>query len=163
VTRYQLRLRYLAGPLARFASTPLSEEALASFVPAGTQYSLTPLVDGYDLALDLEGHDHAQAMADLDSALRQLGFQVGQATIIEFASNWLEGGALGTIGGAAIGAATKSTEGFLLLAIVGLILGAITGGERQFEKSRYLATPTADGWDVILQNPPPSTGSEPAF
>jgi len=163
VTRYQLRLRYTSGPLARFTSTPLTEDALASFLPAGTQYSLTPLVDGYDLAVDLEGRDRAQTMADIGSAFRQLGFQVAQATIIEFASTWLEGGALGILGGAAIGAAAKSAEAFLVLAFVGLILGAIAGGTRQFEKARYLARPTADGWEIVRQESPPATGTEPAF
>lgn len=163
MTRYQLRLRYAPGPLTRFATTPLTEESLASFVAAGTQYSLTPLVDGYELALDLERRDHAQTMTDIASALRQLGFQVAQVTIIEFASTWLEGGALGSLGGAAIGAATKSAEGFLVLAFAGLILGAIAGGARQFEKARYFATPTASGWEIVRQESPPATGIEPAF
>lgn len=163
MTRYQLRLHYASGPLTRFASTPLTEEVLASFLPVGTQYSLNPLVDGYELALDLEGRDHAQTMVDIASALRQLGFRVAQATIIEFASTWLEGGALGSLGGAAIGAATKSAEGFLVLAFAGLILGAIAGGARQFEKTRYFATPTAGGWEIVRQESPPATGTEPAF
>jgi len=163
MTRYQLRLRYASGPLTRFASTPLTEEALASFLPVGTQHSLTPLVDGYELPVELEGRDHAQTMADLASALRQLGFGVAQATIIEFASSWLGGGAFGTLGGAALGAATKSAEGFLVLAFAGLILGAIAGGARQFEKTRYFATPTAGDWEIVRQESPPTTGTEPAF
>jgi hypothetical protein len=164
MTRYQLRLRYASGPLARFNSTPLTEEVLASFLPVGTQYFLTPLVDGYELALDLGGRDHAQTMADLASALTELGFGVAQATIIEFASSWLEGSAIGTLGGAALGAATKSAEGFLLLTFAGLILGAIAGGVRGFENARYFATPTASGWEIVRQDDsPPAAGTEPAF
>jgi hypothetical protein len=163
VTRYQLRLHYASSPRTRFTSTQLTNEVLASLLPVGTQYSLNPLVDGYELALDLEGRDHAQMMADLTSALRQLGFRVAQATIIEFASTWLEGGALGSLGGAAIGAATKSAEGFLVLAFAGLILGAIAGGARQFEKTRYVATPTAGSWEIVRQESPPVSGTQPAF
>ncbi len=163
MTRYQLRLRYAAGHLVRFSSTPLTEEVLASVLPASTQYSLTPLVDGYELAVDVEGRDHAQAIADLTSTFRQLGFGVAQATIVEFASSWLEGGALGTLGGSVLGAAAKSAEGFVVLALAGMILGALAGGTKQIEKARYVATPTATGWQIVRQASPPTVSTEPAF
>lgn len=162
VTRYQLRLRSAFGHRVGLAATPLSEEVLASVLPA-TQYSLTPLVDGYELAVDLEGRDHAQTIADLASAFRQLGFGVAQATIVEFASSWLEGGALGALGGSVLGAATKSAEGFVGLALFGMVVGALAGGTKQIEKARYFAAPTSAGWQIVRQEAPPATRTEPAF
>jgi hypothetical protein len=141
----------------------MSEVVFASVLPPGTQYTITPFGDGYELAVDLEGRDHTQAMADLAEGFRQFGFAVAQATIIEFASSWFEGGALGTLGGSVVGAATKSAEGFLVLALAGMLVGALAGGGKQIEKARYVATPTAAGWQIVLQESPPAASTEPAF
>jgi hypothetical protein len=159
MTRYQLRLRYAPGRNLRFSAPQLTPEVLASALPAGTQYTLTPLADGYELAIDLDRHDHGQAMVDLDSALRQIGFSVLQASITEFATSWIEGSLIGTAGGAVLGAATKSLEGFLALALSGFVLGAL----RQTEKAKYLAMPTAHGWQITKRESPPAASTEPAY
>jgi len=66
-------------------------------VPAVMGYSITPFADGYEAAVNLETQDHGQALDHLASTFHQLGYGAVQATIIEFATSWVEGGALGTI------------------------------------------------------------------
>src|SRR4051794_16559566 len=116
MNRYSLRLRSASGFPRSYSSNPLTEEVLRDAVPAVMGYSITPFADGYEVAVDLDTRDHKQALNDLASTFHQLGYGAAQATIIEFATSWLEGGALGTIGGAALGTATKSIEGFVALA-----------------------------------------------
>jgi len=159
MTRYELRLRSASGLRVSVASTELTQALVASVLPTGTKFSLTPLVDGYGLAVDLDRQDHAQAMTDMESAFRQLGFSVLQSAIIEFASSWLEGGAIGTVGGALLGAATKSAEGFLALVLAGLVIGAL----RQTARAQYIATPTAGGWQITRRDSSPAAGAQPAF
>jgi hypothetical protein len=159
MNRYFIRLRNTFG-FPRYSSTPLTEEVLRTAVPAVMGYSITPFADGYQVAVDLETRDHGQALDDLTSTFHQLGYGAVQATIIEFATSWVEGGALGTIGGAALGTATKSIEGFLALALIGFVTGAIAGGTNRYEKARYMATLGADGWYLTQIEPPSAPGAE---
>lgn len=164
MNRYSLRLRSASG-FPTHNSTPLTERVLRDAVPAVMGCAITPFRDGYQVAIDLETRDHGQALNDLASTFHQLGYGAVQATVVEFATSWLEGGALGTIGGAALGTATKSVDGFLALAALGFLTGAIAGGTKQYEKARYQATPTANGWHVrrMELTGRRATGIEPAF
>lgn len=165
MNRYSLRLRTGSSFPRGYSTTPLTEEVLRAALPRMTGYSVTPFVDGYEVAVDLETRDHGQALNDLASTFHQLGYGAVQATIIEFATSWLEGGALGTLGGAALGTATKSIEGFFALAVAGFLTGAIAGATNQYEKARYAASLTTDRWHIVQVDPPPATasGAEPAF
>jgi len=158
MNRYAIRLCNTFG-FPRYGSTSLTEDLLRAVVPA-MGYSITPFADGYEVALDLETRDHGQALDDLTSTFHQLGYGAVQATVIEFATSWVEGGALGTIGGAALGVATKSIEGFLALALIGFVTGAIAGGTNRYEKARYVATLGADGWHLTEIEPPSAPGTE---
>lgn len=162
MNRYSLHLRSASGFPRSFSSTPLTDEVLRDAVPAVMGYSITPFADGYEVAIDLDTRDHRQALIELASTFHQLGYGAAQATIIEFATSWLEGGAVGTIGGAALGTATKSIEGFLALAVVGFLTGAIAGGTNEYEKARFQATPTANGWHIIRIEPPAALVAQPA-
>jgi hypothetical protein len=162
MTRYSLRLRSVSRFPRSYNSTLLTEEVLREAVPAVTGILITPFADGYDVAVDLERRDHVHALNDLASTFHQLGYSAVQATMIEFATSWLEGGTLGTIGGAALGTATKSVEGFLTLTLIGFLTGMVAGGTNQYEKARYQATPTTNGWHITSIEPPAAPGVQPA-
>jgi hypothetical protein len=162
MTRYSLHLRSVPRFPRSYSSTVLTEEVLREAVPAVTGCSITPFADGYEVAVDLETQDHVQALNDLAWTFQQLGYSAVQATMIEFATSWLEGGTLGTIGGAALSTATKSVEGFLAFTLIGFLTGVIAGETNQYEKARYRATPTTNGWRMTSIEPPTAPGVQPA-
>lgn len=163
MTRYHLRLTKSRALLLNFGEASLTGAALTRLLPTAAVQSITPLADGYEVAVDLERQDHAQAMNDFETAFQQLGLRIVQATITELATSWLEGGAIGAISCAAVGAATKSAEAFVALLLAGSAVGALVGGQRQTAGRRLLARRAIGGWDITSLEPPPAGGADPAY
>jgi hypothetical protein len=156
MTLYEVRVRKGFALPPSYSLPSLTAEAIASALLGATVQSITPTVDGYDVAIQMERGDHGNAMDELSAAFHQLGFAALQAAITEFVASWLEGAAVGAAGGGALGAATKSAEGFLLLFLGGLLVGGLAGSAHKTIKARYSAHPihpAPGGWQITRQDP----------
>ena len=84
-----------------------------------------------------------------------MGLQVAQAAITEFVTSWLEGAAIGAAGGAALGTAANSIDGFLLAFVGGVALGALAGATRDVVKVGFAANRAHPrGWHIAKLEQP---------
>ncbi len=157
---------YPAGPYFRwsYSGVPaLSADSLVTALAGGTVRELVASRHGgYEVDIQLDRPTHTDALADIESALWQMGFETAQALITEWASSLVEGALLGTAGGGAIGSASKDPIGALVGAIIGLAVGAVVGSTLQTAKVRYQADrlhPHGGGWLLTQLQPPQPTSS----
>ena len=112
---------------------------------------------GYDLDIRLDRPSHQDAIADIESALRQFGFDTAQAVITEWVTSVVEGALLGGAGGTAIGSASKDPVAIVVGAVIGLLVGAAVGSAMQTVKATYEANrlhPFGGGWHLTVVPPP---------
>ena len=142
-----------------FHATPIiTAEALAQTLSGVVirQLSASPH-GGYDLDIRLDRPSHQDAIADIESALRQFGFDTAQAVITEWVTSVVEGALLGGAGGTAIGSASKDPVAIVVGAIIGLLVGAAVGSAMQTVKATYEANrlhPFGGGWHLTVVPPP---------
>ncbi len=119
---------------------------------------------GYDVDLQLDRPNHHEAVADIHAALAQLGFNMAQAVITEWATSVVEGAVLGTASGGALGSATKDPWAMFFGAVIGLLVGASVGSGVNTVKAMYQADrmfPHRYGWQLTeLPKPRPDLGRQ---
>ncbi len=135
----------------------LTEDALAQTLPGVVirQLSASPH-GGYDLDIRLDRPTHQEAVADIELALRQFGFDTAQALITEWVTSVVEGALLGGAGGGAIGSASKDPVVIVFGAVIGLLVGAAVGSAMQTVKATYEANrlhPFGGGWHLTIVPP----------
>lgn len=133
-------------------SRELTAEALGQALVnvAVRQLTATP-ESGYEAELVLQRPGHEDALREIAAAVAQLGFAVGEAFIVEYASAVVESAVSGLLGGGALGAAaTRNPAVALVSAAVGAYVGASVGNFIQIERARYHArwNPYANAWEI---------------
>jgi len=121
---------------------------------------------GFLVDVQIDRPDHHVALADIESALRQLGYDTAQAVITESATSVVEGALLGTAGGGALGSATKDPWAMLLTAAIGLVVGVAVGSGVNTIRAMYQADRLhpfgGGGWQFTqLPLPQPDGGQQP--
>jgi hypothetical protein len=81
--------------------------------------------------------------------VERLGFSVLDATVNEWASQILERGLVGLLGGGALGAASDNGAVAFVAAVGGALLGGLSGVEARRLKAEYEARRDAWGWLVV--------------
>lgn len=99
----------------------------------------SPFAVGYELAVELERPSHADVIGDIESAILQLGMNVGQMFLDELVTEVLGGASLGAAAGAAAGSLSENIWGVLGGAAAGLLVGAAIGDTKRSVKARYRA------------------------
>lgn len=116
---------------------------------------------GYDIAMDIERPTHGEALADIEAALGSFGYATTQAVITEWATSVVETGLLGTVGGGALGSATKDPLAALAGALIGFVVGAAVGSTMRRITAIYQADRLnhfGGGWNLSpmpIPNTPP--------
>jgi hypothetical protein len=147
MTLYHVHVRIQSSPLAQCFSRELTAEALSRaigdiLVRRFNQYS-DQGDQSYGAELLLRRPTAHDALTDIRSVIAQLGFAVGEAVTVEYASAVTESAVTGFIGGGAFGVKTRSPLVAIVAAGAGAAAGAALGNLIHIEKARYQAC-----WDV---------------
>lgn len=146
----------------------LTSEAVVQSLAGVVVRSIVPAnYGGYAVDLQLDRDNHHDAVADIHAAMDQLGLNVAQVVITEWATSIVEGALLGTGGGAAAGSATKDPVVFLIVTALGALIGAAVGSGLNSAKAMYRADriyPSRYGWQFTqLQVRQPGWRPQPSM
>jgi hypothetical protein len=148
-----------------YGATPTlsTDDIVQSLAGAAVHELIAYTNGGYDVHVQLDRANHADALTELETALLQLGFNIVQAEITELVTAALEGAFLGGAGGGALGSATKDPFAAFAGLVIGAIAGALVGRGMQTIKARYRADRLAPGvWQLTqLPLPQPDSGQQP--
>ncbi len=105
---------------------------------------------GYDVEVQLDRATHQAALAEIEAALQQLGFDTAQALITEWATSAVTGALFGTVGGGVAGSVTKDPASILLVAAIGLVVGSLVGMSMHSIRATFQAHrhPFGGGWQI---------------
>ena len=107
------------------------------------------------LHVELPANNDGEALDALVLFSEQLGFYVLEATVNEWASQIVERGLIGLLGGGAVGATSDDGAGVLIGGIGGAVLGGLSGSQARKLKAEYEARRDTGGiWSFCLRQPP---------
>jgi hypothetical protein len=133
----------------RFAPTLTSDLLVQTLADIAVRELVASKWGGYNIELQCERANHHEAVADINAALAQLGFDTAQVLITEWATSMVEGALVGGAGGGAIGSAAKNPWAVVFGAVVGLLVGSAVGSGMNTIKAMYRAdriNPHRYGW-----------------
>jgi hypothetical protein len=146
----------------------LSAESLAQVLAGVVVRKLVAAPKGgYEVDIQPARPNHHDALADIETALSELGLTTAQAMITEWVTSIVEAAVLGGVGGGAMGSATK--DPFLTIGgvILGLVIGVAVGSAMLVVKAEYQADridPFGSGWRLsVVPRPHITFGQQPYF
>jgi hypothetical protein len=148
---YHAQVRIHASRWAPYFSRELTAEALGTAITNVLVRRLTALADqGYEAELLLQRPTHEDALLEISAAIERLGYAVGEAFIVEYASAVAESAVSGFFGAGALGATSRNPVIALVAAGAGAAVGAAVGRFIQIEKARYegVWNPYTNSWQL---------------